>query len=150
IGRAPRKVVEHRFRDEVSDQVKSALLLDSLEQISEEQRFTAISEPNFDLEAVEVPKDGPMTFEFTIEVRPEFELPKWRGLKLNRPVRDFTDTDIDDQLDQMLARYGQLVPFDGPAAEGDYVSVRVTSTAVGRQIAREDDAVIRIRPTLSF
>src|SRR5262245_35774446 len=40
IGRAPRKVVEHRFRDEVSDQVKSALLLDSLEQISEEQRFT--------------------------------------------------------------------------------------------------------------
>ena len=41
-------------------------LLDSLEQISEEQRFTAISEPNFDLEAVEVPKDGPMTFEFTM------------------------------------------------------------------------------------
>src|ERR671931_46342 len=40
IGRAPRKVVEHRFRDEVSEQVKSSLLLDSLEQISEEQRFT--------------------------------------------------------------------------------------------------------------
>src|SRR5687767_10657745 len=60
IGRAPRKVVENRFRDEVSDQVKSALLLDSLEQISEEQRFTAISEPDFDLEAVEVPREGPM------------------------------------------------------------------------------------------
>src|SRR5947208_1450649 len=106
-GRAPRKVVEHRFRDEVSDQVKSALLLDSLEQISEEQRFTAISEPNFDLEAVEVPKEGPMTFEFKIEVRPEFELPKWKGLKLNRPVRDFTDADVDGQLEQMLSRYGQ-------------------------------------------
>ena len=79
IGRAPRKVVEHRFHDEVSDQVKSALLLDSLEQISEEQRFTAISEPNFDLEAVEVPNEGPMTFEFTIEVRPEFDLPQVEG-----------------------------------------------------------------------
>src|SRR3954468_19703259 len=100
IGRAPRKVVEHRFRDEVSDQVKSALLLDSLEQISEEQRFTAISEPNFDLEAVEVPKDGPMTFEFTIEVRPEFDMPAWKGLKLNRPVREFTDADVDEQLAQ--------------------------------------------------
>ncbi|HEX2473373.1 MAG TPA: trigger factor family protein, partial [Lacipirellulaceae bacterium] len=31
IGRAPRKVVENRFRDEVTEQVKSALLLDSLE-----------------------------------------------------------------------------------------------------------------------
>src|SRR5689334_21830271 len=111
IGRAPRKVVEHRFRDEVSDQVKSALLLDSLEQISEEQRFTAISEPNFDLEAVEVPKEGPMTFEFTIEVRPEFDLPKWKGLQLKRPLRDFTEDDVNNQLEQMLARYGQLVPY---------------------------------------
>jgi trigger factor len=150
IGRAPRKVVENRFRDEVTEQVKSALLLDSLEQISKEERFTAISEPDFDLEAVEVPKEGPMTFEFTIEVRPEFELPKWRGLKLNRLVRDFTDADINEQLDQMLARYGQLVPHDGTASEGDYVSVSITSIANGRQVARENEEVIRIRPTLSF
>src|SRR5256714_3623399 len=150
IGRAPRKVVEHRFRDEVSDQVKSSLLLDSLEQISEEQRFTAISEPNFDLEAVEVPKDGPMTFEFTIEVRPEFELPKWKGLKLNRPVREFTDADIDEQLEQMLARYGQLVPIEGAASEGDYVSANIICTADGQQVAHETEAVVRIRPTLSF
>src|SRR3954454_22037175 len=150
IGRAPRKVVEHRFRDEVSDQVKSALLLDSLEQISEEQRFTAISEPNFDLEAVGVPKDGPMTFEFTIEVRPEFDMPAWKGLKLNRPVREFTDADVDDQLAQMLARYGQLVPFEGAASEGDYVSVNITTKAGGQQVAHETEAVVRIRPTLSF
>ena len=150
IGRAPRKVVENRFRDEVTEQVKSALLLDSLEQISKEERFTAISEPDFDLEAVEVPKEGPMTFEFTIEVRPEFDLPKWRGLKLNRPVREFTEADIDEQLEQMLSRYGQLVPHEGPASEGDYVSVRITSTVDGRQVAREDEEVIRLRPTLSF
>ena len=150
IGRAPRKVVEHRFHDEVSDQVKSALLLDSLEQISEEQRFTAISEPNFDLEAVEVPREGPMTFEFTIEVRPEFDLPQWKGLKLNRPVRDFTDADIDAQLEQMLARYGQLVPFEGEAGEGDYLSVNITSTSEGRQLSRETETVVRVRPTLSF
>jgi trigger factor len=150
IGRAPRKVVENRFRDEVSDQVKSALLLDSLEQISQDQRFTAISEPDFDLEAVEVPKDGPMTFEFTIEVRPEFDLPKWRGLSLKRPVREFTDADIDEQLEQMLARYGQLAPHEGPAGEGDYVSVNITTSTDGHQIAREPEAVVRVRPTLSF
>src|SRR5262245_57360034 len=128
-GRAPRKVVEHRFRDEVAEQVKSSLLLDSLEQISQEQRFTAISEPDFDLEAVEVPKEGPMTFEFTIEVRPEFDLPKWKGLKLSRPVRKFTDEDVSEQLGQMLSRYGQLAPFEGKASEGDYLSVNITATA---------------------
>jgi trigger factor len=149
-GRAPRKVVENRFRDEVTEQVKSSLLLDSLEQISKEERFTAISEPDFDLEAVEVPKDGPMTFEFTIEVRPEFDLPQWRGLALNRPTRQFSDADIEEQLEQMLARYGQLVPHDGPASEGDFISTTITTTDEGRQIARADEEVVRIRPTLSF
>ncbi|MCC7475990.1 MAG: trigger factor [Pirellulales bacterium] len=149
-GRAPRKVVENRFRDEVADQVKSSLLLASLEQISEEQRFTAIGEPDFDLEAVEVPKEGPMTFEFTIEVRPEFEMPQWKGLKLRRPMCDFTDADIDEHLENMLARYGQLVPHEGEAREGDYLSVNITSTHDGKQLIRENDTVLQIRPTLSF
>jgi trigger factor len=150
VGRAPRKIVENRYRDEVSEQVKGTLLLDCLEQISNEQHFTAISEPEFDLEAVEVPKDGPMTFEFTIEVRPEFDLPKWKGLKLNRPVRKFADADVDEQIEQMLSRYGQLVPHEGAAEEGDYLSLNITGTFDGNRVAEEQETIVRIRPTLSF
>jgi trigger factor len=150
IGRAPRQIVENRYRQEAVEQIKGSLLMDSLSQISEEQEFTAIGEPNLDLEAVEVPKEGPMTFEFTIEVRPEFEMPKWKGLKLKRPVREYTDSDIDEHLEQMLARYGQLVPFDEPADEGHYLTANITSTHDGRQVAREEEQVVRLRPTLSF
>src|SRR6185295_2385682 len=52
-GRAPRKLVEHRFKKEVKDQVKSNLLMDSMAQVSEEQKLAAISEPDIDLSAVE-------------------------------------------------------------------------------------------------
>jgi trigger factor len=149
-GRAPRKIVEHRYKDEVTNQVKSSLLMDSLGQISDDKSFTAISEPNFDLDAVEVPDDGPMTFEFTIEVRPEFDMPEWKGLKLKRLTREFTEKDVAEQLEQMLARYGQLVPFEGAASEGDYLTANITSTADGKQIAQEAETVVRIRPTLSF
>jgi trigger factor len=149
-GRAPRKIVEHRFRDDVTNQVKSSLLMDSLEQISEEKRFVAIGEPEFDLEAIEVPEEGPMTFEFSIEVRPDFEMPKWKGLKIERLVHQFSDEDIDLQLEKRLARFGQLVPLDGPAATGDFLTVNVTCTADGRQVAEEQEQVVRLRPTLSF
>src|SRR5690349_20537870 len=71
-GRAPRKLVEQRFRKEVLGQVKGSLVMDSIAQASEDQKLTAISEPDFDFAAVEVPEDGDMTFEFDIEVRPEF------------------------------------------------------------------------------
>lgn len=149
-GRAPRKLVEQRFRDEVTEQVKGSLLMDSLSQVSEEQEFAAISEPDLDLEAVEVPKEGPLTFEFNIEVRPEFDLPKWQGLKLKRPVHEYTAEDIDAQIEKMLSRYGQLTPHDGPASLGDYISVNLTAKADDVEVAREEERILRITDTLSL
>jgi trigger factor len=150
VGRAPRKLVESRFKDEIGEKIKGSLLMDSLSQISEEQSFTAISEPDLKLDAIEVPDEGPMVFEFDIEVRPEFELPKWKGLKIERPTRDFTDADIDEQLEQMLARYGQLVPFEGAASAGDYVTANIRVTHDDEPVSEEDDRVLRLRPALSF
>jgi len=125
-GRAPRKLVEARFRREVADQVKGSLLMDSMTQITEDENFSAISEPDFDPLAVELPDDGPMTFEFDLEVRPEFELPEWKGLKVERPMREISKKDIDKRLEQILARHGRLVPSDAPAAVGDYISCNLT------------------------
>ena len=84
-------------------------------------------------------------------MRPEFDLPKWKGLKLERPVREFTDADVDEQLEQMLSRHGQLVPLDGPAGEGDYRlgEPHVDGTTASRLRTRTE-AVVRIRPALSF
>ena len=67
-GRAPRKLIESRFKKDVVDQVKGSLLMDSMTQITEGESFSAISEPDFDPQAVTLPDDGPMTFEFDIEV----------------------------------------------------------------------------------
>jgi len=150
VGRAPRKLVESRFKKEIGEQIKGSLLMDSLSQISEEQSFTAISEPELNLDAIEVPDDGPMTFEFDIEVRPEFDMPKWRGLKIKRPVREFSDAEVDQQLEKMLTRFGQLTPFDGPATSGDYLTVNIVTSFAGEQLVHDEERVTRIRPTLSF
>ena len=58
VGRAPRKLVEARFRKEVSDQIKGSLLLDSMAQVNENHDLAAISEPDIDLEAVELTHRG--------------------------------------------------------------------------------------------
>lgn len=149
-GRAPRKLVVQKFKDQIADQVKGSLLMDSLSQVSEDEEFAAISEPDLDLEAVEIPDEGPLTFEFSIEVRPEFDLPKWKGLKLKQPVHKFSAEDIDRQVEQMLAKYGQLAPHDGPAEEGDYLVVTLKGMADGKEVSRDEDRVVRLRKTLSF
>jgi len=69
-GRAPRKLVESRFKEHIADQVKGKILMDSLSQLSDDHQFTAISEPDFKMDSVQLPDDGPMVSEFDIEVRP--------------------------------------------------------------------------------
>jgi len=149
-GRAPRKLVESRFRKEVSDQVKGSLLMDSMTQITEDESFSAISEPDFDPLAIEVPNEGPMTFEFDLEVRPEFDLPEWKGLTIKRPVREFGKKDVEKRLEQILAQHGRLVPVDGPASSGDYISCNLTFKNGAVELSSSKEEVIRLRPVLSF
>jgi len=149
-GRAPRKLVESRFRKDIAGKVKGELLMDSLAQVNEEQKLSAISEPDFDFETVEIPEEGSLTFEFDLEVRPDFELPKWRGLNIEKPVREFGDADVAETLESILARRGRLVPRDGPAESGNYVTVNLTFKHGDKVLANAEEEVIRIRPVLSF
>ncbi|MEN6457873.1 MAG: trigger factor [Thermoguttaceae bacterium] len=149
-GHAPRKLVETRFRKEVADKVKSELLMNCLAQVNDDEKLSAISEPDFDFAAVEIPAEGALTFEFDIEVRPEFEVPQWKGLKIEKPVREFSDADVEDTLQGILARRGRLAPFDGPAESGDYITTNLTFKDGETVLASADEEVIRIRPVLSF
>ena len=149
-GRAPRKLIESRFRKEVSDQVKGSLLMDSIYQISQEQDYSPISEPDIQLDAVEVPKEGPMTFEFDVEVRPEFDLPQWKDLTINKPVHEFTKKDVDRQFTRILRRHSQVVPHNGPAETDDYITVDVKFQKDGVVASELKEETICIRPTLSF
>src|SRR5262245_13037889 len=149
-GRAPRKLVESRFKEHIADQVKGKLLMDSLTQMSDEHQFTAISEPDFDMDSVQLPDDGPMVFEFDIEVRPEFDLPRWKGLTLDRPIHTFADQEIRERLNQLLSKYGQLEHHDGPIEAGQFVTMTLRTSYEGQQISQLTEETIEVRPTLSL
>lgn len=151
-GRAPRKLVEKSFRSQVTEQVKGKLLMDSLAQISDDHEFSAISEPDFDFDKVAIPEAGPLTFEFDIEVRPEFDLPQWKGLKIERLVREYSDSDVQEHLQRLLARYGSRVTQDGPVGEGEGQFIRATLTfRQGDQVLSTlTDEEIEVRKVLSF
>jgi len=149
-GRAPRKLVESKFRDRMSDQVKGSLLMDSVTQVTEDGEFSAISEPDFDFEAIELPKEGPLTFEFNIEVRPEFDVPEWTGLKLERPVHEYTDAEVDAHTKRLLERHASPTPKDEPAEQGDLVGFDLTVRNGEKLVANMVVDAVHIRPNLSF
>ena len=149
-GKAPRKVIEKKFKKEIADRVKQGLLLDSLAQVNDSEEVVPISEPDLDLRAVVVPEEGPFVYEYNIEVRPVFDVPNWKGLKINRPVRDFTDADIDNAIEVLRNNNGVLVDSEEAAKDGDYIVTKLTFTHEGKKISSAENETIRIRPTLSF
>ena len=111
-GHVPTKLVEKRFRTELADKVKQRILVESMEQLSENEELDPINEPDLDVEAIELPEEGDFEYEFDVEVRPEFDLPNYDGLTIQRPVPKITDADVDRHIENFLSQYGQLVPHD--------------------------------------
>jgi len=150
VGKAPRKLLESKFREQISDQVKSSLVMDSLQQVTESGEFSAISEPDMDYGAVEIPKTGDFKFEFKIEVRPEFDTPNWKGLTLSRPVHTLSDKEVDAQLAKTLVRFSDGIAIDAPADLGDSLTVDITFAHDGKEIGTIEEEKVSVRKRLSF
>ena len=151
LGRAPKALVEKRFRKQVAGQVKSTLLMASLDQLDEEHKLNPITQPNIDIEAIELPDTGPMVFEMEVEVRPDFPLPAYKALAVESPVRTVQDADIDEQLKSHRERYAQMVPrFEGGAEVGDFITANLTFHLGGKVYNEAKEIQFRLQPELKF
>lgn len=149
-GKAPRQIVMRKYKKDVSDQVRAQVLLASLEQLAEDFDVAPLSPPNIDPAKLEIPDDGPFVYEFEVEVRPQFELPNYRGLKLKRPVHTYSDAEVIKEERRILSRHGSLVPKNGPAEEGDFLTMDLTSKWGDKVIGTAKEVTLRIDETVAF
>lgn len=150
VGRVPKALLQKRFRDELKDQVKQRLLVESLEQVAEEKQLDPINEPNLDVAALDIPEDGDFEYEFDVEVRPDFKVPDYAGLKIERPKVEVTDDQVNAYIERFLSQYGQLVPHEGKAEPGDYLTLSARFTRDGERLHEIDEFTARLRPVLRF
>ena len=149
-GKVPPSLVRRKFRKELEEQVKQAILLQSLEQVSEEQELDPINEPDLDIADLDVPEDEAFTYEFDVEVRPEFDLPDYAGMKIDRPASDVSDEDVDAYYQQFMEQYAELVDSEEPAAAGDIVVCEVRFVHDGSKLSSIESAPFRVKKTVRF
>ncbi|MCS7236832.1 MAG: trigger factor [Thermoguttaceae bacterium] len=149
-GRAPRKLIERRFRKNVADSVKLSVVFDAIDQINQQYKLTPIGEPELNLDAVILPDEGPLTFEYDLEVRPKFTVPEWRGMQLERWKVEASEAEVDRQLRRLLEEHGQLETYEGPAEVGDYVVMDLEFRLGDQVVAQSAGERIRIKRILSF
>lgn len=150
VGHVPRNLIEKRFKKDVTDHVKQKILVDSLEQVATDHELDAINEPDLAVLDLVIPETGDFEYDFNVEVRPDFDLPEYSGLKLVRPTREITEADTDAQLQELLASFSQHENVDRPAVAGDRVICDISISHNDKLLGRFGGRQIDLKPTLAF
>jgi trigger factor len=127
-GKVPRQVIEARIGRE-------ALLAEAIEQEAVPEFYAkAVEELGvrpLSRAQVEPPDytDGEaLSFSATFEVKPELDLPSYRGIEVERPVLEVTDEHVDAQLDRLRERTAQLEVIGRPLAKDDFAQIDLRAT----------------------
>ncbi len=145
-GRAPIRLIEKRFGSDVSKQVKLKLMADASDRAMKDNEIDVLGDPDIDHDSVELPETGPMKFEFEVEVRPDFELPKLEGIEVEKPTMEIADKQIDEQITQMRQRAGMWEPKDGKVEPDDQIVADVVLVIEGvEEHEKRDNIEIFVR-----
>src|SRR5205085_2131723 len=88
-GKAPRRVIEAKFRKEIQDELTRKLVSQSYRDAIEQKQLRVVSLTN--LEEVEFGDDRSIRFRATVITAPDFELPEYKNIKVEVPPADGTD-----------------------------------------------------------
>jgi len=145
IGRAPRRLLEKRFGKEVQRDVRNAILGDSLGKAIKKSELKVLGEPDLDLDAIELPESGDLTYGFEVEVAPEFDLPELKGIPVNKPALAITDARVDEAIERIRLSHARYEDADAAAAAHDVVVVAAKITGDGLE-ETTTTATLRVAP----
>ncbi len=131
-GKAPREMVVRKFGKSIEDEAKRKLISESYKKAVEDQHLDVLGQP--DIEEIQFSRGQPLQFAATIETSPEFELPEYKGIPVQREARVVTDHDVERALEALRQPQTSFKTVERPAQTGDIVVVNYTGTVEGKPL----------------
>jgi len=128
-GKVPLKVVKQRFGEQVRSEVVTELLQASCNEALAKEKLAPAGGPRIDSVSAQPGKDLEYTAVF--EVYPEVRLKGLDGIKIERPVAEVTDPDIDAMLDNLRHQRAGWETVERAAGEGDRAQIDFDGTLDG-------------------
>lgn len=134
-GKVPYKVVQKRFGPQVRGEVLGDLINSSFRDAVVQEKLRPAGSPQIEPVSDFESKDTslPFTYTATFEVYPEFE-PKFDdSIKVEKPVVDITDSDIQDMLDNLCKQRTEYVDVDRAAVDEDQLVIDFVGSVDGEE-----------------
>jgi len=131
-GKAPKEMVVRKYGKDIEDEVKRKLISDSYKKAVEEQKLDVLGYP--DIEEIQFNRGQPLQFAATVETAPEFELPEYKGLQVQREAQVVTEEDMNRALDALREPQVSFKTADRPVQQGDIAVVNYKGSVEGKPI----------------
>src|SRR5438309_6396203 len=133
-GKAPRQVIEKKFRKEIQDEVTKTLVSRGYHEAIAEKQLRVVSLT--DLGDVEFGEDRSMRFRATVVTAPEFELPDYKSVPVQLPDLAVTEAEVDTALERLRDQAADFVDVpERPLAMGDFAVIDFTGAIDGIPIS---------------
>ncbi len=136
-GKVPPAIINQRVgRAEVLNHAVSEGLERYYREAATAEKVRPLGRPEADVVTWPSEKDfsGDLVFTVEVDVRPEFELPKYDGLKVEVETAKVGPDEVEAELENLRSRFGTLVTVDRPAKKGDFVQLDLVATIGGTEI----------------
>jgi len=118
-GKAPPKLVEKRYSQEIEEEVLKDLIREGYEAGVGRRGLDPISQPR--VEGVHWTPEGALHFTAEVDVRPEIELGRTTSFRVEGKRRRVADEDVDRVLERLREERADWRPVERPAGAGDLV-----------------------------
>jgi trigger factor len=125
-GKVPPPLIDQRVgREEVLNHAVSDGLDKFFREAVADEKIRTLGRPEADIAEWPNVKDfsGNLLVTIEVDVRPEFDLPKYDGLELTVDAVEVSADDVQDELDNLRSRFGTLVTVERPAKKGDFAQL---------------------------
>jgi trigger factor len=132
-GKAPRSVIEKRFRKEIHDELTKKLVSKSYYDAIEKKQLRVVSLTN--LEDVQFGEDKSMRFRATVVTAPEFDLPEYKNIPVHLPSTKVAEEDVDLALERLREQSADFVDVPERALQmEDFAVIDFEGAIEGRPI----------------
>src|SRR6184192_3686183 len=118
-GKAPRAVIDKRFRKEIQDELTKKLVSRSYHEAVEQEQLRVASLTN--IEEIEFGEDKSMRFLATVVTAPEFELPDYKNIPVQLPDGKVSNAEVEAAIERLRDQSADFVDVPERALQmGDF------------------------------
>lgn len=141
-GKVPAQVLDQRVgKDAIIAQAINDGMDDFYREALKVEKLLPLGTPQADIKSAPSSDDiaKELVIELEVEIRPEFKLPEYKGVKAKVEPVKVAKMDIETELDALRARFGTLNTVDRPAKMGDFTTIDLSAEIDGKPIDTATD-----------